>query len=184
MPKLIIKQLNREAYCSAPPVMIYLRPPCLTRNAEARRPRAPLQTPELKDVKAEISLIESIEDAPNCKPDIAFDCKPYIMFDPQQQSDPLQVSVAALAISSSIDEKSTAAAQGPSRFAERWGIRGQHLCHVPDGNMGPADPPRHRGSPKGSKSRPCVTFAAEALPERQEKVKAEERLANRASKRV
>ena len=52
------------------------------------------------------------------------------------------------------------------------------MCHVPDGDLGPADPPRRRGRPKGFKSRPRVTLTAEVLPERQEKVKAEERLAS------
>ena len=154
MPKLLIKQLDREAYGSAPPIQISLRPPRLTRNSEARRPRAPLQTPEFK-VRAEISSIELIKDVSDCKPDITFDCKPDIPFDPRQQSDPLQASLAALAISSSsssIDEKS---APGPSRYAEPLGIRGAHLCHLPDGDLGPADPPRRRGRPKGSKSRPA-----------------------------
>ena len=74
MPKLLIKQLDREAYCSAPPIMISLRPPRLTRDAEAREPRALLQMPELQ-VKAEISSIKSFEYESDCKPDIPFDCK-------------------------------------------------------------------------------------------------------------
>ena len=56
------------------------------------------------------------------------------------------------------------------------------MCHVPDPNLGPADPPRHRGRPKGSKSRPRVEFVSATLPEKGEKLRAEARLAKIASK--
>ena len=148
MPKLqaSIKQLDRDAYCSAPLIRITV-PPRLTRNAEARRPRAPLQTPE---IKAEISSIKLIEDAENLKPRIPFDSRQQSdlrqQSDPRQQTDLLRASIAALAISSSsLDEKPPTVAPGRFRYAGAWGIRGAHLCHMPDGDMGLADPPRRRG---------------------------------------
>ena len=57
------------------------------------------------------------------------------------------------------------------------------LCRIPEGNLGPADPPRKRGRPKGSKTRHRVAFNLKTLPERAEKVKAEVRLAGRTSKK-
>ena len=59
MPKQL-KQLDREAYCSAPPLSTSaVQPPRLTRKAEASRPRAPIHAPV--DCKAEISSLESVE---------------------------------------------------------------------------------------------------------------------------
>ena len=53
-----LKQLSREAYCSAPPVpSSSLRPLRLTREIEASRPRAPIDI----ECKVEISSIESVE---------------------------------------------------------------------------------------------------------------------------
>ena len=122
------------------------------------------------------------EDVPDVKPEV----KPRIPFDPQQRDDPLQAGIMALTIwpfssSSSVDE-GLSTAPGPSRFAEPWSLRGQRLSHVPEEDLGPADPPRCKGRPKGSKSRPRVAFEIITLPERQEKLKAEERLAKMASK--
>ena len=71
MPRLIIEQLSREAYCSAPPIASKLRTPRMTRKEEVRQPRAPLRTP---DIKAEVSSIESVKDAP----DIDYDYKPNV----------------------------------------------------------------------------------------------------------
>ena len=80
MPRPIIKQLSREAYFSAPPIESKLRPP---RVEEVRWPRAPLRMP---DNKAENSSMDSVEDAPdfdyNFKPNVEYDCKPRIPFDP------------------------------------------------------------------------------------------------------
>ena len=125
--------------------------------------------------------MEFIQD--DVKPDVP-ELKYGIPFDPRQQSDPLQAGLAALAIrpsssSSSVDEPSTT---GPSRFTEPWGIRNDSQGRIPEGDLGPADPPRKRGRPKGSKSRPRVSFALSTLPERQEKIKAEERLARMSLK--
>ena len=139
-------------------------------------------------MKAQISSIESVEfveeeeEEEDVKPDLKFG----IPFDPRQRDNLLQASLAALAIrpsssSSSVNE-GTSAAPGPSRFPEPSGLRGQSLGHIPEGDLGPADPPRRRGRPKGSKTRPRVAFGLATLPERQEKLKAEERLAKMSSK--
>ena len=177
-----LKQLCREAYCSAPPIPTSsLHPPRLTRETELCRSRAPLQT-ELF-VKREVSSIESVKfEAEEFKPDV----KPFsIPFDPRQRDDLLQVGIAALTIltssSSSYVDEGPSTSPGPSCFAEPWGLRGQRLSHVPEGDLGPADPARRRGRPKGSKYRPRVAFKIVTLPERQ-KLKAEERLAKMASK--
>ena len=58
------------------------------------------------------------------------------------------------------------------------------LCRIPEGDLGPADPPRKRGMPKGSKTRPRVAFNLQTLLERAEKLKAEERLAGMTSRQV
>ena len=56
-----LKQLSREAYCSALPLpSSNIRPPRLTRDIEARGPHAPLDASFL-EVKAEVSSIESVE---------------------------------------------------------------------------------------------------------------------------
>ena len=166
-----LKQLSREAYCSAPPIpSSSLCPPRLTREREQCRPHAPLRKPQAEFfVKGEVSS-ESVEDV-ECKSDVKFE--PRIPFDPRQRSDQLQAGLAALAIrpsssASSADEK-TPTAPGPSRYAKPWGICGEQLCHVPVG-------------PKGSKSRSRVAFTVATLPERPEKLKVEERLAKMASK--
>ena len=113
------------------------------------------------------------------------DIKPVIPLNLCQLDNPLQLQVAALKIepSSSVKDNKPQPALGPSRFAEQRGIRGAHLCHTPDRDLGPADPPRRRGRPKGSKSRPRVEFMTATLPERPEKLRAEERLAGMSSKK-
>ena len=152
----------------------------LSRGEEARCACAPLR-PQAA-IKAEVSFIESIE---SVDLDDGPDIKLAIPFNPRQVEDPLQLQVAALKLapssSSLAEDLKVPEAPGPSRFADPWGIRGAHLCHIPDGDLGPADPPRRRSQPKGSKSRPRVAFTTATLPERQEQVKAEERLANMAS---
>ena len=171
MPKNF-RQLDRDAYCSAPPLSTSsLRPPRLTREAEVRRPRAPII--ELK--REETSSIESEEFVVD--EDFDVDVKPVkIELDPRQ----LRAGIAALAIrpppssvSSSTSGEAAAAAPGPSQ----WGVRSHALNRIPEGDLGPADPPRRRGRPKGSKTRPRVAFNVDTLPERAEKLKAEQRLA-------
>ena len=56
MPK-DLKQRNRDAYCSAPPLYTSICPPRLSRETEVRRPRA-----HIFEVKREVSSsIESAE---------------------------------------------------------------------------------------------------------------------------
>ena len=133
-----------------------------------------------------MSSIESVEfvaeEIVNVKPEV--DLK--IELDPRQ----LRAGIAALAIrpppsstsSSSSMGEPAAAAPGPSGHGEPWGIRPQSHGRIPEGDLGPADPPRRRGRPKGSKTRPRVAFNLDTLPERQEKIRAEERLAGMSSK--
>ena len=93
-----LKQLSREAYCSAPPLPSYnIRPPRLTREFEARRPRAPLDAPFL-DIKAEVSSIESVEFGVEQNEFEDFKLEVEIHLDPRQIGDLLQVRLAALAI--------------------------------------------------------------------------------------
>ena len=154
MPRYL-KQLSREAYCSVPPLPLStIRPPRLTRESEAGRPRAPLDAP-FGELKAEISLIESVEFVAD-----KFDFKPEVKIpvDPRQFDGLLRVGLAALAkrpppsSSSSSAGKGPAAAASPSRFQEPWGIRHQNQGRIPKGDLGPADPPRKRGRPIGLKS--------------------------------
>ena len=141
---------------------------------------------EFGECKAEVSSIESVDFVADnfedykVKPDLK------IPLDPRQSGNQLRVRIAALAIrpppSSDSSSACKAAALGPSRFGEPWGIRTQSRACIPEQDLGPADPPRRRGRPKGSKSRPRVAFNVTTLPEREEKVKAEERLAEMKSK--
>ena len=110
------KQLTRDTYCSAPPLSsVSLRPPQLSREQEARRPRAPLV---LVKREVEESSIESVEfyvdDEEDEKPPIK------VEIDPRQ----LRAGVASLTIrppqsaaSTSLSE--VASAPGPSRFEHR-----------------------------------------------------------------
>ena len=162
MPK-DLRLLPRDAYCSAPPLHSSVRPPRLSRDVEAKSPRAPII-----EVKREVtSSIESDD----------FKVKPPI----KVEQDPRQVRVglAALAIrpppstaSSSVSEDAAAAAPGPSN----WGVPGAALAVIPCCELGPADPPRQRGRPKGSKSRRRIAYSLDTLPERNAKVEAEGRL--------
>ena len=102
-----------------------------------------------------------------------------VEIDPRQ----LRAGIATLSIrpppssASTSLGKATAAAPGPSR----WGQRTEALCRIPDRSLGPADPPRGRGRPKGSKSRPRIDLGIATLPERAVKLKAEENLAGMSS---
>ena len=129
-----------------------------------------------------MELVEFVADESDIKPEVK------ILVDPCQFDGPLQVGLPALAIqpplsSSSLSVgKGPAAAAAPSRFQEPWGIQNQSQGRIPEGELGPADPPRRRRRPKGSKSRPRVQFSLSTLPERQEKLWAEEQLAEMSSK--
>ena len=175
------KQLQRDTYCSAPPLStsISLQPPRISCEQETRRPRAPLI-----EVKREIgeSSIKSVkffvdDDYEDVKPPIK------VEVDPRQ----LRAGVASLTIrppqssASTSSSEAAAAAPGPSR----WEHRTEALCQIPAQSLGPADPPRGQGWPKGSKSRPRIVFGTTTLPERAAKIKAEKNIAEmKSSKQV
>ena len=76
MPK-VFKQLDRDAYCSAPPLSTTsLRPPRLTRETEARRPRTPLVETK-REVTSSIESAEFVVDKDfDLKPDIKVELDP------------------------------------------------------------------------------------------------------------
>ena len=170
-----LTQLSRDAYCSAPPVTSSLCPPRLSRETEIRRTCAPLVIVK-REVTSSIESAEFVLDE-----EFSIDEKPIkIKLDPRQ----LRAGIAALAIrpppstapSSSGD--AAAAAPGPSN----WGVRGTALAIIPGVELGRADPPRQRGRPKGSITRPRVAYSLDTLPERGAKIEAEGRLAVMKSK--
>ena len=114
MPKNF-RQLDRDAYCSAPPLSTSsLSPPRLTRKAEVRRPRAPIITVN-QEVTSSIESVEFVVDE-----DFDVDLKPIkIELDPRQ----LRAGIAALAIrpppssaSSSTSGEAAAAAHPSGAF--------------------------------------------------------------------
>ena len=142
-------------------------PPVMRRQSEA--PRAPIVK-----VKREVAEGSSSIESAEFVLDHEFDVKP-----PQVELDPRQLGrgIAALAsapppASESSSASGDAGAPGPSN----WGIRSAPLNRIPEGYLGPADPPQRRGRP-GSKTRLRVAFSLVTLPERKEKIEAEKRLA-------
>ena len=131
---------------------------------KAKRPRAPIL-----EVKREVgSSIESAEFVLDNK----FDVEPEI-----------RVGPAATAAGSS-SARHRACVRVFQRVRRRRGTRpvklggrSAPLSRIPEGDLGPADPPRRRGRPKGSKTRPRVAFCLVTLPEQKEKVEAERCLA-------
>ena len=118
------KQLEWDAYCSAPPLKtLTLRPPRISRDAEARRPRAPL-----RPVKREVysSEVESVKFIVN---DNDEDVKPAatvkIEVDPRQ----LRVGLAANSLRPPPSSAWTSSeeAPGPSRYLHRT----EALCCIP-----------------------------------------------------
>ena len=115
MPKFL-KQLERDAYCSAPPLSTSsLRPPRISREAEACCPRVPFF-----EVKREIE--SSIESAKFVVNEFEVDVKHPVKVEihPRQ----LRAGIAALAIrqppstASTSSGEAAAAAPGPSQ----WGV--------------------------------------------------------------
>ena len=161
------KLVLRNAYCSAPPLTSSLRPPRLSRAEEAPRPR------ESEADSVEFVVDEEIEWPVQCEQPVKCE-RPYkIKLDPRQ----LTARIAAIAIRQPASSASTSSeeAPGPSSHAHRT----QALCCVPPSQLGPADPPRGKGRPKGSKSRPRIpiTFGRSTLPERAASVRARESIA-------
>ena len=122
----------------------------------------------MKREVAEGSSIESAEFVLDSEFNIK---RPKVELDPRQ----LRRGIAALAIapSDSSSASGDTGAPGPSG----WGVRLAPLSRIPEGDLGPADPPRRRGRPKGSKTRPRVAWSLETLPERTEKIEAERKIA-------
>ena len=92
--------------------------------------------------------------------------------DPRQ----LRLGLATISIRQPASAASTSSEEaGPSGTAYRT----QALRRIPSSELGPADPPKGRGPPKGSKSRPRIpiTFGLATPPERAASVRARESLA-------
>ena len=140
--------VDASSYCSAPPLATSSRillPPRPTRAEEARRPHAPLRAVKAEVRESEAESVEFVfEDEEEEK---AEDVKPKIELDPRQ----LSARVAAISI------RQPSSAASASSGEERDGsFRTQPPCRVPPSQLGPADPPRRPGRPKGSKSRPRI----------------------------
>ena len=121
----------------------------------------------------EFVVDEEIEWPVQCERPVKCEWPVKIEPDPRQ----LTARIAAIAIRQPASSASTSSeeAPGPSNSAHRM----QALCRVPPSQLGPADPPRGRGRPKGSKSRPRIpiTFGLSTLPERAASVRARESIA-------
>ena len=158
-----------DAYCSAPPIKTTsLRPPRHSCDEEARLPRAPLRPIKREVRESEVDSVKFIvneRDLVDVKPA----AKPFKV-EPE-----LRVGLVAISLRPppSLASTSSEEAPGPSRGNHRR----QALCQIPSNLLDPADQPRGRGRPKGSKSRPRITFGLSTPPERAAKIKAEENLA-------
>ena len=133
MPAKLSKRIVlRDFYCLAPPLTTsphVLLPPRLSRAEEARGPHAPLRPVKREIRESESESVEFVVDEEEVERPIKVERQVKIEPDPRQ----LSVRIAAIAIR----PKSTAST-------------------VPFGQLGPADPPRGCGRPKGSKSRPRI----------------------------
>ena len=161
-----------DSYCSAPPLTSsprVLLAPRLSRAEEARRPRM-----LLRPVKAGVR--ESEDSVEYAFDDEEFGPKP-VKEEPvvKVEQDPRQPTIWVDAIS--IGQPTSAAStssdghSGPSGVAYRT----QGLSTIPSGQLGPADPPKGRSYPKGSKSRPRIepNFDLPVPPERAAATKAQ-----------
>ena len=170
------KLVLRDAYCSAPPLTSSLRPPRLSRAKEARRPRAPFR-PVKQEVNESEDSVEFVVDKDEWPVKCEWPVKRERPVDPDRpvtvEQDPRQIvlGIAPIAIRQPASSASTSSeeAPGPSSHAHRT----QALCCVPPSQLGPADPPRGKGRPKGSKSRPRIPilFGLSTLPKRAASVK-------------
>ena len=153
----------RDSHCSAPPLQSTFRPPRLSREAEAvLPPRAPLRPTkkEVRESETSSSVEFFIDDAEDVK--VKVEASVEVTEDPRQLCARLAaIRVAQPAPTASSSSKEVA---GPSGTAYRT----QALRRIPSAQLGPAEPPRGRGRPKGSKSRPRValTFVTSAPPDR------------------
>ena len=124
------------------------------------------------------SEVESVEFVVDNEFTIDVKPQPKVVLDPRQLA---ALSIRPTPSSASTSSGEGAAAPGPSQWAHRTAA----LCRIPSQSLGPADPPRGRERPKGSKNQPRIAFGLSTIPERVAKVKAEPNLdAMRASKQV
>ena len=144
--KVVLKDF--DSYCSAPPLTTTSRlllQTCPKRAEEARCQSAPLRVVEAEVTESSVEgSIDFAIDAEDIKPDVKIEA------DPSQwitRVAAISIRQASSAVSTSSEE-----AQAPSTSS----FRTQPLCRVPPGQLGPADPPRRPGRPKGSKSRPRI----------------------------
>ena len=169
---LTSKLVLRDAYCCAPPITSSLRLPRISRAEEALRPRTPLRPVKQEVRESEADSVEFVVNEEIERP-IKRERPVKIESDPRQ----ITFGIAAITIRqpASTASSSSEEAPGPSGTAYRT----QALRRVPPGQLGPANPPRGRGRPKGSKSRPQIpiTFGLSTPPERAASVKARESLA-------
>ena len=158
----------RDSHCSAPPLQSTFHPPRLSRDAEAvLRPRTPLR-PTKQEVR-ESETTSSVEFGLDTD-----DVKVKVEEPIEVAEDPglLCAGLAAVQIARPAPTASAPFEEvaGPSGTAYRT----QALRRIPSAQLGPADPPRGRGRPKGLKNRPRValTFGTSAPPERAAAAKA------------
>ena len=172
MPMFLGKLILRDAYCSAPPINTSFCPPRLSRKEEAVRPRASLRPVKREVRESEADSAEFVFDKEDERP---------IKVEPpvKVERDPRQLCVGLAAIS--IRQPASAASSSSEEVAGPKGTayRTQALRRIPSSRLGLADPPRGRGRPKGSKSRPriALTYGLAVPPERAPSVKARENLA-------
>ena len=144
MPLQSRKVVLRDSYCSAPPITSPLRPPRLSCDEEALRPRALLIVVKAEVRESETSSVEFVVDEEDLERPVKAENPVKIEPDPRQ----LTARIAAITIRQPASTSSEEA-QGPSGSDYRT----QPLSRIPSGQLGPADPPRGRGRPKGSRSR-------------------------------
>ena len=165
----------RDSHCSAPPLQSSFCPPRLSREAEAVLwPRAPLRPTKQEVRESEASSVEyCIDETDDVK------VKVEAPIEVVQDSRQMCVKLATVRIK----QPAPTASSSAEEFAEPSGTayHTQALRRIPSCQLGTADPPRGRGRPKGSKSRPRVslTFGTSAPPEQAAAAKARAEMAPR-----
>ena len=161
MPQFLsaMASIDHDSFCSAPPLIL---PPRASRAQETRRPRNPIWEGKREARESEYGISQA--DAIDVKPEV--EAKQELALDPRQ----LTVRVAAVAIrpAGALTASSPEAQRHPlpsfrARMADvaiRPAPPPQDPFHVPAAGLGPGDPPRRPGRPKGSKSRPRIAAVA------------------------
>ena len=131
------KIVLRDAYCSAPSIATSFRPPRLSREEEAVRPRAPLRPVKREVRESEADSAEYIVDEEDERP-IKIEWPIKVEADPRQ----IRFGLAAICIRQHASTASTSSEEaGPSSTAYRM----QALRRIPASVLGPADPSQGRG---------------------------------------